>query len=250
MLRPFVICIAGFDPSGGAGILADVKCFEQHGVYGFGVCSAMTVQTDTDCFACEWRSSEQIIAELVPLLDKFEITVCKIGLIQNTEVLLEVIQYLKYRRPEIKIVLDPVLKASSGFDFQHPVNGMDQLIPVLQQLSLICPNYTELDRMGTADNRPEDTARQWAAYCPVLLKGGHNAAEPGTDYLYTGAGIHQLKPGTAHVFEKHGSGCVLSSAITARLALGYSLEEACRLSKQYIEHFLNSNPTLLGYHSL
>ncbi|WP_316789026.1 hydroxymethylpyrimidine/phosphomethylpyrimidine kinase [Pedobacter frigoris] len=251
MLRPYVISIAGFDPSAGAGVLADVKCFEQHQVYGFGICSSLTIQNDTDFIKNQWISAQQIIAQLAPLLNKFKVAVCKIGLIENIKVLLQVTTYLKQHNPDIKIVLDPVLTATAGFEFHDWQNGLTQLIPVLKQISLITPNYHEFKKMGNAaDEDMHKAASGWARYCPVLLKGGHNAYAPGTDFLFEYGSFQTLEPTTQEIEQKHGSGCILSASIAANLALGYSLTEACKLAKAYIEQFLNSNSTLLGYHSL
>jgi hydroxymethylpyrimidine/phosphomethylpyrimidine kinase len=244
--RPYVMSIAGFDPSGGAGILADVKCFEQHRVYGFGVCSALTVQTDDHFISCEWMNSEQIIAQLEPLFTKFRISGCKIGLIKDVEVLMEVLFFIRAQNKEVMIILDPVLKASAGFQF-HQWN-ITQLIPVLALIDLITPNYNEMLSMGSVETA-EETAGLWAVHCPVLLKGGHNTTAIGTDLLFEKAAALELKPGVVLDRQKHGSGCVLSAAITANLALGQTLEDACRNGKMYVENFLNSNNTLFGYHN-
>jgi hydroxymethylpyrimidine/phosphomethylpyrimidine kinase len=244
--RPYVMSIAGFDPSGGAGILADVKCFEQLGVYGFGVCSALTVQTDDHFSDCEWISSAQIIAQLEPLLTKFSISACKIGLIKNVEVLVEVLNFIRTMGQNIMIVLDPVLKASSGFQFHHW--DAVQLHSVLGLIDLITPNYDEMLSMGYAQTA-EETASLWAVHCPVLLKGGHNPRSIGTDLLFENTGVTELKPGFFRGSQKHGSGCVLSAAITANLAMEHTLTAACKLGKIYTEDFLNSNNTLLGYHN-
>lgn len=87
-------------------------------------------------------------------------------------------------------------------------------------------------------------------YCAVLLKGGHNPEEIGVDYLYTANNILRLAPNNTSVFEKHGSGCVLSSAITANIALDQDLKTACTNAKKYTETYLQSNQTKLGYHDL
>jgi hydroxymethylpyrimidine/phosphomethylpyrimidine kinase len=87
-------------------------------------------------------------------------------------------------------------------------------------------------------------------FCSVLLKGGHRPDEVGTDTLYEPAGHTVIEAGVEKVFPKHGSGCVLSAAITARLAQGQTLQQACRDAKKYIESFLNSNQSLLGYHAI
>lgn len=246
--RPYVISIAGFDPSAGAGVLADVKCFEQHQVYGFGVCSALTVQTDDAFLQNSWLSAEQIIDQLAPLLTRFKIEACKIGLIQSISVLQEVVEFLRSRAAAVKIVTDPVLKASAGYEFHDWQDEILKLAPVLRQIDLITPNYHEMLSLSSNEDVMIN-ARRWAQYCPVLLKGGHNHLSPGTDYLFVQDNIDELKPGTGKIYQKHGSGCVLSAAITANLASDHTLRDACKYAKVYIEKFLNSNTTRLGYHS-
>jgi hydroxymethylpyrimidine/phosphomethylpyrimidine kinase len=245
--RPNVLTIAGFDPSGGAGVLADCKTFEQHAVYGFGVCTAWTVQTDDSFLNIHWLSAEQIIEQLQPLLNKFMITACKIGIIDSPETLLEVIAFLKESIPSIQIVWDPVLKASAGYDF-HSVETFHSLEAILAAVTLITPNYDELQQLQTITGEPLIKDEQ-ARFCSVLLKGGHRPDALGTDTLYEAAGRTIMEAGVEKVFPKHGSGCVLSAAITARLALGQHVQEACRGAKQYVESFLNSNQSLLGYHT-
>lgn len=244
--RPYAISIAGFDPSAGAGVLADVKCFEQHRVYGFGICSALTVQTDNEFLKNDWLDSSQIIAQLEPLMNKFKVSVCKIGLIKDVSVLHEVVCFLKSKNPDLKIIVDSVLKASSGYEFHDWANGMEILAPVLKQIDLITPNYNEMLSLGGQI----EAISLWAQYCPVLLKGGHTPTLRGTDYLYEGLNIYEFSPQVTQIHQKHGSGCVLSAAIAANVALGYPLKQACNNAKLYIEKFLNSNNTLLGYHSL
>jgi hydroxymethylpyrimidine/phosphomethylpyrimidine kinase len=245
--RPNVLTIAGFDPSGGAGLLADCKTFEQHEVYGFGVCTAWTVQTDDSFLNIHWLSAEQIIEQLQPLMNKFVVSACKIGIVDSLETLLEVIGFLKENSPAIQIVWDPVLKASAGYDF-HAVDTFHNLDVALAAVTLVTPNYNELQQLQsiTGETLIKDDR---AVYCPVLLKGGHRPDALGTDTLYEPGGSTMIEAGVEKVFPKHGSGCVLSAAITARLAQGATLQQACRDAKQYIESFLNSNQSLLGYHA-
>jgi len=244
--RVNVISLAGFDPSAGAGILADVKCFEQHQVYGFGICTSLTVQTDRNFINNQWIEWEQIIAQMKPLLDKFKIKACKIGLIKDMNTLEKVVKFIKQADPAIQIVVDPILKASAGFEFHSWQNAFEQFLPILKEIDLITPNYLEMLALnGGAD--AEQGAKIWALHCPLLLKGGHNPRSPGTDYLYENNRVLELTSKMG-VHAKHGSGCVLSSAITANLALGFSLSASCKLAKIYISKFLNSNQSLLGYH--
>ena len=245
--RPYVLTIAGFDPSGGAGVLADCKTFEQHAVYGFGVCTAWTVQTDDTFLNIHWLTAEQIIEQLQPLISKFVVAACKIGIINSPETLLTVIRFLKEHNPAIQIVWDPVLKASAGYDF-HVVDTFHNLDAILAAVTLVTPNYNELQQLQTITGEVL-IKNERAVFCSVLLKGGHRPDALGTDTLYEPAGHTKMEAGVEKVFPKHGSGCVLAAAITARLAKGETLQEACRGAKQYVESFLNSNQSLLGYHA-
>lgn len=248
-MRPYVLSIAGFDPSGGAGLLADGKTFEQHRVYGFGVCSALTVQRDDAFISVQWLSAAEIIAQLEPLLTRFVVTACKIGIIKSWAVLQEVIAYLRQAAPGIFIVLDPVLKASSGFVIQASQTEAEWL-PTVAKINLLTPNYEEMKSLMPDSNSPEDAARQLSKTCAVLLKGGHHPVKTGIDLLYDQGSCTEIKPGNTKVFTKHGSGCVLSAAIAANIALQYPVKDACILAKQYTEAFLFSNNSLLGYHTL
>lgn len=245
--RPYVMSIAGFDPTAGAGLLADIKCFELLGVYGFGICTALTIQTDREFLHNDWLDAAQIIDQIEPLLTKFQVSAVKIGLIKDISVILQVVNYLKKHSPEIQIVMDPVLKATAGFEFHQWEDGLRTLQPVLKQIDLLTPNYPEMMTLG-GKQEVFASAEAWSAYSPVLLKGGHCEIQTGTDYLFVAGKAHELKPLNTNVYPKHGSGCVLSSAITAYLAKGSSLLEACILAKRHVEQFLNSNQTLLGYH--
>ncbi|SHG38252.1 hydroxymethylpyrimidine/phosphomethylpyrimidine kinase [Pedobacter caeni] len=246
--RPYVISIAGFDPSAGAGVLSDLKCFEAHRVYGFGICSALTIQTDADFLQNDWMSAEQIIAQFRPLLKKFPVPVAKIGLIKDLDTLEEVCIDLSLHNPEIKIIVDPILKASAGYKFHEWNVYPEKLKNVLKRLYLITPNFLEMESLGSGQE-VHAVCKDWSQDLAVLLKGGHNSTAPGTDFLYQATQRLELKPASSEIFQKHGSGCVLSAAISAELALGKSLSESCLLAKQYTYNFLHSNPSLLGYHS-
>jgi hydroxymethylpyrimidine/phosphomethylpyrimidine kinase len=250
--RPYVMSIAGFDPSAGAGVLADVKCFEQHDVYGFGVCSALTVQSDIAFYKTDWINANGIIEQLKPLLDKFDVKAAKIGLIRDIDVLLEVVEYLK-QHGSMQLVLDPVIRASAGYAFHDWSDALLRFQPVLGHLDLLTPNAEEMKSLGgTAfvEDSIDVLAMEWAKYCPVLLKGGHIEEETGTDCLFLEKDRIKFRPEAPSVYQKHGSGCVLSASITANLGLGHSLPVACQKAKTYIETFLNSNHGLLGYHRL
>jgi hydroxymethylpyrimidine/phosphomethylpyrimidine kinase len=248
--RPIVLSIAGVDPSGGAGLLADIKTFEQHKVYGLGISTAQTLQTEDQFFSIRWEQENDILQAIETLLNKYKVTAVKIGIVAHMQVLKSIVSLLHNKDSSIKIVWDTVIKSTSGFSFWNQPVDYDQLHQSLSKLHLITPNYNEAVQLVPPGSDAKKAAAQLSAYCHVLLKGGHNEAEKGVDFLFTKYAAERLK-GTSNgkeMFEKHGSGCVLSAAITARLALGADTLTACTKAKQYIEQFLSGTKSLLGYH--
>lgn len=256
--------IAGFDPSAGAGLLADIKTFEAMGVYGMGACSALTVQNDETFDRVEWVASELILAQIKNLMTRFAFSHVKVGLIQNLTVLNEVVDYLKKENADLKIIWDPILQSSTGYRFRDSGSGIRDsgMEKILDKLYLMTPNLPEMAELGHGD--PIDAANRFAEFCSILLKGGHAEGETVTDILFL---RESRGPASSRLGEqagpqtfpfaapriasaaKHGSGCVLSAAITARLSLGDSLPDACRKGGEYVRAFLASAPGLLGYHS-
>ncbi|GEN75817.1 hydroxymethylpyrimidine/phosphomethylpyrimidine kinase [Chryseobacterium hagamense] len=237
--------IAGFDPSGGAGILADCKTFEQLRVQGLGICTAMTVQTESQCLDLEWQPLGKVVPSVCILMKKYSVKAVKIGVVRDAEFLNEIIRTVKLYAPEAKIVWDPVLKSTSEFTF-FDLNTVSELKKVLTRINLITPNYNEYKVLQ--DHRLFDDPGK---SCAVLIKGGHRKDLLGTDVLREEGREVAIYPNetASTYYPKHGSGCVMSSAIAAHLAKGEDLETACRKGKEYIERFLTGTSGLLGFHS-
>ncbi len=246
--RKYVMSIAGFDPSGGAGLLADIKTVEQHKVYGLSVSTATTLQTENKFYSVEWEKIEAVLKSVDVLLDSYPVQIIKIGVVPSFEYLSQLVSHIKNKNAEIKIVVDPIIKSSTGFDFQKTIDKK-YLITVLKNVYLITPNMQEAMLLtNTSDSK--EAAKQLSEHCSVLLKGGHNEKEAGVDYLYMNGECLELKPSINNLSAKHGSGCVLSAAIVANLALGEDLKTACQKAKKYVEQFLGSNSSLLGFHNV
>ncbi|MGN7708733.1 hydroxymethylpyrimidine/phosphomethylpyrimidine kinase [Chryseobacterium sp. 22543] len=243
--RPYVMSVAGFDPSGGAGLLSDSKTFEQSKVMGLGVCTALTLQTASKCLSLEWRPVKEVTDAIQVLMENYPVSAVKVGIVKDAEFLGEIVKTVKISNPEVKIVWDPVLKSTSEFTF-FDLKTLPQLKTVINKLCLITPNYNEYSVLKE-HNLLSDTNQ-----CSLLIKGGHRQDHLGTDILVENGKETLLVPVEDHqiYFPKHGSGCVLSSAITAELAKDESMETACKQGKLYIEKFLKSNSSLLGTHSL
>ncbi|MCU7548113.1 hydroxymethylpyrimidine/phosphomethylpyrimidine kinase [Chitinophagaceae bacterium LB-8] len=245
--RPIVLSIAGLDPCGGAGLLADIKVFEQHEVYGLGISTAQTVQTENAFYSIRWEKDINILDAVSRMLSHYEVAAVKIGIVQNLGSLHQLVSVIHQKSSNIKIIVDPVIRSTTEFSFWQ--QGVDEILlyQLLQNLELITPNYKEIVQLVNETDAIE-AAKKLSQYCNVLLKGGHNEDEPGVDYLFMKTEVTRLYPGTSKIFPKHGSGCILSSAIAAQLARGNDLITACRKAKSYTEKVLLSNSSLLSYH--
>lgn len=246
--KKYILSIAGFDPSSGAGLTQDIKTFEAHGLYGLSVCTAITVQNDVDFKQCIWTNPKIISAQIKTLFERFHISVVKIGIVQSWDILLDILNQLKDLNPEIKIVLDPILKASSGFDF-HSKDHQNILDAIWTYCDIITPNYDEIISLYP-NLSVQDTLEHMSSFTNVYLKGGHREDKKGWDELYYNRIVMvNIPPKAETISNKHGSGCVLSSALASNLALDIHLEDASKLAKYYTERFLNSNTSLLGNHT-
>ncbi|WP_118949688.1 hydroxymethylpyrimidine/phosphomethylpyrimidine kinase [Taibaiella helva] len=245
--RPVVLSIAGYDPCGGAGVLADVKTFEQHHCLGMAAVTAWTVQTEEAFLHWCPVGTEQVLAQVQPLLERYPIEWIKIGLCPGPEGLLALLQGLKRLSPGVKVIWDPVLSATAGYAFVAEVRE-PFLAAILEQVYLVTPNVPEALLLSRcADD--EAAALTLSRYTRVLLKGGHSESTPGMDRLWIAGARRDIPPTGKQVYAKHGSGCILSAAITANLAHGLILEAACVKGKQYVEQVLRSNTQLLAYHA-
>jgi len=246
--KPYVLSIAGFDPSAGAGILADIKTIEQNHAYGFGVVSAITYQTESIFLGVRWLEEGEITAQLKLLLETYKIETIKIGLIRDINLLNRLIILIKSIDPEIKIIWDPIIRASAGFVF-HETFSKTTLQEVLNNLYLITPNTEEAEFLFNTSVIEE--IQQFIVQhngCSVLLKGGHLSGIQCDDVLITNKEITIFRGERIAGKSKHGTGCVLSAAISAKIACNADLVDACKSAKNYIENFISSNDSLLGYH--
>ena len=257
-VRPRALVIAGFDQSGGAGILADIKTMEAHDVYGYAVCTGLTFQNEREIADIHWYSEKEIFQQ-VDLCFQSEVRFggegsrppfewVKIGIGRSIPLIRAIIRHLRQHNPAVKVILDPVIKASSGREFWEGTDkeGLEELASLCY---LMTPNWEEVSWLYPGADVMK-SSEALASICHLYLKGGHNPKDPGRDYLWEDGQLLVLESGLrdAVVYAKHGSGCVLSSSLTANLAAGHSLMTAAERGKRYIEQFLTSNKTQLGWH--
>jgi hydroxymethylpyrimidine/phosphomethylpyrimidine kinase len=237
MERPFVLTIAGFDPSGGAGLLSDIKTMESIGVQGLSVLTANTLQTEDDFYELKWESPEWIKKQVLMLCTRYKFSFAKIGIIQDLTILNEVIDLLKQR--DIKVIWDPVLKSSTYFEIQREWDK-EQLRQVIYKIELITPNKLEYEERFKHILNPVQHN--------FLLKGGHDAVTDEVKDLLYYNGNKAIFAQQRIPSEKHGTGCILSSAIASYLALGEPMESAVDKAKVYVTDYLKSDKSKLGVH--
>lgn len=248
----YILSIAGLDPCGGAGLLADIKTFENIGIYGFGVCSAITFQNEDRVAGLIWIQPDDIIRQLDVLFEKYTISFIKIGIIENLPTLFLLINHILRKNPQSKIIWDTILQSSSGYVFQETVEK-NILHDILINIYLITPNLPESEilfaTLGITDVSSLSSAISQNAYSAFLIKGGHAEDNIIVDTLYTADNCYAIFGKKYPGYNKHGSGCILSAAITAYLASGFTLFAACKKAKEYIEQYMLSSKTRLGRHN-
>jgi hydroxymethylpyrimidine/phosphomethylpyrimidine kinase len=237
-MRVAVLSIAGSDPSGGAGIQADLKTFQAFGVYGAAVVTSVTAQNTIGVRARHDVPDAFVAAQLDAVLDDLPIAAAKTGLLPDARVV-DVVVARFGRKEAPPLVVDPVLVATSGdaLTERSAVAAIrDRLLPIA---CLVTPNLVEAQALSgrRADSvaTMRDAAAAILALGPraVLVKGGH-LADRACDVLATADGVVELDAPRHAVGPTHGTGCTLSAAITAELARGRPLDEAVRAAKAYV----------------
>ena len=242
--RPYVLSIAGYDPTGGAGVLADVKTSERLHCYGMTVLTANTVQTDESVKSVKWFTTVEIV-EQIEALKKFEFKAVKIGIVQNQEMLLAILSKIHAIWSDLFVVWDPVLKASDGSSF-FDSGDVGIYKEILDKVDLITPNTNEIETLSKMNKKGIEGLKQ---HVDVLLTGGHRVDQAGVDEYFSSEKKLKYNPQRGGTyFNKHGSGCVFSTALACYKALGYSTHKSILKGKRYIERILKSNPSLLAYH--
>lgn len=242
----YALTIGGFDGSAGAGILADVKAMAHFGVYAQSVCTALTEQNEDEFVAPGWIIWERIEAQLDTLFRKHTFEFVKIGLVEKPKILKRIVDYVRAKSPKAFIVWDPIASASAGYHFMRGIE-QDDFLPIMSSIDLVTPNAEEFALLGLGLAASRDQIQLGKDFA-ILLKGGHSVGGDSVDTLWTKDG-NQYKFSSPRIpgDGKHGTGCNLSSAIVANLALGKSLTEACQIAKNYMDEFIMSGEGRLGF---
>lgn len=234
-MRPTVLCFSGLDPSGGAGLQADIEAIGQSGAHAAIACTAITIQNSQQVFGFEATSSALLLAQVNAVINDLPIKCVKSGMLGTTENITALAAFLNIH-PEYRYVLDPVLVANSGGslgDQKTLVEAFRQLIPLA---TLITPNTIELkaltgiNDLASAVNKLFEMGAQ-----AVLVKGGH---EDTPDYIQNSLYIQNELISQTQCprlkGEYHGSGCSLASFIAGRLAQNDSILNAVNHAEAWL----------------
>jgi len=241
------LTVAGSDPSGGAGIQADLKTFAAFDVYGAAVLTCATAQNTIGVRATGELPAALVAAQLDAVLDDLAVGAVKTGMLGRAEIVEVVAE--RVARLSAPLVVDPVMVATSGDallsdDGARALRG--RLLPLAR---LVTPNLAEAAVLAgrpvetVADMRDAAEAIRALGARAVLVKGGHLAGDA-CDLLLDGDQAHELRADRLDAGPLHGSGCTLSAAIAAELARGAALLEAVRRAKAFVHAAIASAPAV------
>ena len=245
-----VLSIAGSDPSGGAGIQADLKALSARGVYGMAVLTALTAQNTQGVCGVHLVPAAFVADQIKAVFADVRVDAIKIGMIANAEIADAVADAIEPHKG-IPIVLDPVMVAKGGaslLDLSAIEVLTRRLLPLATLLTPNLPEAAALLHGPTADTRADmaEQAQSLRALGPeaVLVKGGHLPSQESPDVLATAAGLSWFEGLRIPTANTHGTGCTLSSALAAELAKGATLPEAVADAKSYLAHAVAHADTL------
>ena len=249
--KPVVLSIAGLDPSGGAGIVADIKTIAAFGGFPAAALTSITFQNTTGVFGAEHQSAATLRAQVEPIVHDLTVSAAKTGMLPTAEIVAEVARLFTEENLPPPVV-DPVVVATSGdvlIDDEAFEILKSRLFPLAR---VVTPNIPEAEKLsGLSINSESDMRRaaeaiQLIGARAVLVKGGHRSVNgQALDILLDENGIFtEFQTEYIEIGEVHGSGCTLSAAIAAALGKGSSLDQAVAAAKKYVTDAIRSAPLI------
>jgi hydroxymethylpyrimidine/phosphomethylpyrimidine kinase len=233
------LTIAGSDPSGGAGIQADLKTFQAHGVFGMSVITAVTVQNTQKVYGVQEIDPKIVYDQILYLFEDIGIDAVKIGMVSSIALIETISKALKDVDPPA-IVLDPVMISKSGYRLLNQDAQKAMVRNLFPLAEVVTPNLYEAEAL-TGITIPTENEMKAAAdkilelgAKKVVVKGGHLDGKNATDILYDGLMYMELTGKRIETKNTHGTGCTFSSAIAANLAKGIDFFNAVTKAKAYI----------------
>ncbi len=245
------LTIAGSDSGGGAGIQADIKTMQAHGVFAASVVTAVTAQNTQAVLDAFELPPDLIAKQIDAVYDDFDVSATKTGMLSSAAVIATVTEKLRSRRVS-PLVVDPVMISKGGFSLlcDDAVETLcERLLPLA---ALVTPNAREARRLAGFDVDSEEAQEEAAAAIhalgprAVLVKGGHvdETGDDAVDVLYDGERMHAFRAPRIATKHTHGTGCTCASAIAANLARGFSLKESVARAKRYVTEAIRCAPEI------
>lgn len=253
------LTIAGLDPSGGAGIIADIKTFTAFGCFATAAVASLTFQNTCGVFGAIHQNAQSVRGQIMPLVEDFEIAALKTGMLPTAEIIEETARIIEENNLK-NAVIDPVIRSTSGFDLIDEA-ALSSLIEKLFSLAeIVTPNLPEAERIAqikiknAADIKKAAKIIQSFGAKNVLIKGGHffetkggndrNEIRIARDYLFVGDDLHIFEAEFIETNATHGTGCTLAAAITANLALGRDLIKSVETAKRFVTEAIRAAPNI------
>ena len=249
--KPVVLTIAGLDPSGGAGIVADIKTISALGCFPAAALTSITYQNTTGVFGAEHQTAETLRAQVEPVIRDLDVVAAKTGMLPTAEIVAEVARLFSEEQLPAPVV-DPVMVSTSGHDLIGDEAFQILRTRLLRVARVVTPNIPEAERLvgfsieSEADMRRAAEAIKSMGARAVLVKGGHRAIQrQAVDLLLDeNENFVEFREEYLDVGEIHGSGCTLSAAMAAGLGKGMTLEDAIRAAKIYVTEAIKSAPRI------
>jgi hydroxymethylpyrimidine/phosphomethylpyrimidine kinase len=244
------LTIAGLDPSGGAGIIADVRTFTAFGCYAAATVTSLTYQNTTGVFGAAHQTAETVRNQIEPVFADLDVKAVKTGMLPTAEIIRATAELLQVNNVK-HLAVDPVVRSTSGFDLIDD-NALRVLVEELFPLAtVITPNIPEAERItGIAISSADDISRaaeimRSMGARKVLIKGGHfESDEHSNDYLFADSEVEVFVTDRIKTSATHGTGCTLSSAIAANLAIGHDLKRAVGIAKRFVTEAIKTAPNI------
>ncbi len=245
------LTIAGLDPSGGAGIIADIKTFRAFGCFPVAAATSLTFQNTQGVFGAVHQSAATLRGQVEPIFDDCTVDAVKTGMLPTLEVIAETARLITMAKLK-NVIVDPVVRSTSGFDLisDEALRGLiTDLFPIAD---LVTPNIPEAERIAEMTITSEVDIHAAAAKIQalgarnVLIKGGHGVRDRGlaTDHLFRDGRTERFEAEFIETTSTHGTGCTLSAAIAANMALGFDLIESVGRAKAFVHEAIRTAPQL------
>lgn len=241
---PVILAMAGFDPSSGAGITADLKTIAAHSGYGMACITALTVQSTQGVFAVEPVAGKLVRETLKKLAEDSPFAAIKVGMLGSADVAEVVVDFLEFQ-PNVPVVLDPIIRSSSGAMLLDEAGVEILRSRLLPLATVITPNLAEAQALTgqpvTSLSEMKSAAKelQRLGARSVVVTGGH--LPENTDVLLPESGeVTEIRGARVESSSTHGTGCAFSTAIACRLAKGDGLEEAVRGAKEFVREAIEA----------